>query len=110
MCFLFEQKGLQMGALFTELVEPNVAECPSCGGRLTLYRRPVNVEFLECAACQDEFTPDYIAGFSAGITRAAQLHVQPTGVGAPCPDCKVLRFEGEDTVLYCEAHQPRSGG
>lgn len=60
-------------SIFTVKVEaPSVAKCPSCGGRLTLYRRPVNAEYLVCIACHDEFTPDYLAGYSSGITRAAE--------------------------------------
>jgi hypothetical protein len=96
-----------MSKIFTKVVEPNIAECPSCGGRLTLYQRPVNVEYLECAACKDEFTPDYLAGFLAGKIRAAQLHVQPTGVGAELPDRAIMgrcghpRYRCDDMVEIC---------
>lgn len=50
---------------------------------------------------------ELLRGKLNAVVGAVQTLSGPTQLAPDgCSDCKILRFEGEDTILYCSKHQP----
>lgn len=75
----------------TKLIQSDAGKCPGCGMALDLYARPVNVREYVCCACNATFSDEYIAGFVAGLQKAAEQCVHPTGGESISPRDYFLR-------------------
>jgi hypothetical protein len=74
--------------------------CPHC---LSENLDNASTQLLMCSRC-NAIDLDWSEVLSElPEDRAVEHHVQRTA----CADCKVLVFEGEETMFYCAKHEPK---
>ena len=66
---------------YDKILEHYCETCPTCGEPMHLWSKPINVQFYRCTVCEDEFWPEWIEGYKAGLTRAAQLQLETESGG-----------------------------